>query len=361
MGSWHATCNISQLPITPGTPVRVLFLAKCPYAIDPPNPLVLGAEYNSREGCYSTDFWYPRTVPLKGEYGDYGEADKLEEKLNLELFWAQLKADILEVPQGENEYHEPGTKPDMDWEHMWWMAYEGRLRVNGNHGMIDYPADMPFVEARKHGKPAEPRALPVTGVFIREDVWQALLKLQHPREDYERGEDGKYHHVAITVENYRLRMRKCLDGMTNKDDAEMRKKYGVSLHRVHDHLLMDRLSPPFCLGISFYLEALADRILEGKVASDSPEVEALLTSMAELVYVMTLYSCLRRSWHPGTGCGSQSTEYEFTAQFHEALAEVGYAAFEEDQKEMAQYDDESKPRKARRLIPKAKPRKKTKK
>ena len=86
MGSWDNSCNISNLPITSGTPVRVLFLGKKIGAMDPLTPNALGASYNACEGCDSTDFWYPRTVPLQAVYYDYGQVDKIEEGLSLKMF-----------------------------------------------------------------------------------------------------------------------------------------------------------------------------------------------------------------------------------------------------------------------------------
>ena len=79
MGSWHATCNLSQLPITPGTKVRVLFLGRCPYSMDPGNEMQLSSGDNSKERCYSTDFWYPRTIPIKAVYDDYGRVTGIDE------------------------------------------------------------------------------------------------------------------------------------------------------------------------------------------------------------------------------------------------------------------------------------------
>jgi hypothetical protein len=104
--------------------------------------------------------------------------------------------------------------------------------------------------------------------------------------------------------------------------------------------VLDRIAPPFSLGPNFYVGQAMDRVLEGKLKLDSPELTELVTKLAELAYVCSLYGTLRRTWHPGTGCGSQSTEYEVTAQFHESMANIGYDLFKKDQERRAEWDDD---------------------
>ncbi|TXH08148.1 MAG: hypothetical protein E6R04_11300 [Spirochaetes bacterium] len=338
MGSWQATCNISQLPITPGTPVRVLFLARCPYSMDPSNELRIGEGNNSREGCYSTDFWYPRTAPLKAIYADYGQVEKVETGLALDMFWEQLSKDMLEVPRGENPYHDPAATKDMTWDEMWDVTTKGRLRVNGSYGEFEYPSEGTDQEKWRNRKPAKPRALPVCAVMVREDVWQAMLNLRNPWELFVLGEGFK----KGNVQEFANQIMKAF-GPSEFHDKELARNMALRECGV------DRIAPPFTLGPEFYVGQAMDRVSEGKLKLDSPELTELVTKLAELAHVCLLYSVLRKTWHPGTGCGSQSTEYETTAQFHEAMANIGYDLFEKDQEERAEWDEDHVPRKAERL------------
>lgn len=353
MGSWNATCNISQLPILPGDPVRVLFLSRCPYSMDPPNDLALGEGNNSRENCYPTDFWFPRTIPLKAEYADYGDVDKLENGLPLQLFWDQLKADMLPVPEGKNQYHDPGTKEDMTWEHMWWVATEGRLRVNGNHERKDYTDRTDFLDK---GTPTAPKALPVCVVLIREDVFQAILGLTSPWDQPDRfshvdPDEPKEMQKALPYEaklpeairvTYR-RLRVLMD-LTRKETPSERV---FSRFMVRHEL--SNTSPPFTLGVGYYLERLIELVDAKKIKGSSKNIDKVLVSMAEILHVMKWYHATRRTWHPGTGCGSQGTEFEGTAQFHEAISMIGYKLFEKDELERGKWDEDHKPRKAVKL------------
>lgn len=338
MGSWHATCNISQLPITPGTPVRVLFLGRCPYSMDPENEMKLGEGNNSREGCYSTDFWYPRTVPLKAVYDDYGCVRDVETGLALDILWKQLAEDLLEVPQGKNPYHDPPTAKGMNWDQMWDAATEGRLRVNGNYGSVDYGRTPDGEPDFRNTTPSKPRALPVCAVMIREDVFQAMLKLESPvhffnrrKEDYERSE----------VENYVEMFTKTVNHKSVFHDPALARSEVGGFFR--------NMNPPFSLGLGFYMEELWLMVQSKTTTATAPEAQKLIRQLAEFAHIHFLFSALRKTWHPGTGCGSQSEEYEVCAQFHESVANIGYNLFEKDSQDRAEWDDEYTARKAKRI------------
>jgi hypothetical protein len=327
MGSYHTTCNISQLPITPGDRVRVLFLGKSPYSMDPRNEQAIGEGNNSREGCYSTDFWYPRTVPLKAKYDDYGRVREVEEGLKQDLFWDQLRDDLYTVEVGENPFHDPASSSGMDWDQMWWVAVEGRLRTKRV-----YPDEHNHV------------AVPVCAVMIREDVWQAMLALKNPWEGHEYV-NGKYEYSPLTLDFYKSRMLKAINNILEKPMSDWDKEYalktGSSRFRYAmelERLFLDHNNPPGSNGYQFYLQRLIEKIEAGELTLDSPEAQELIHSIAEMQHVKGMFSVLRKTWHPGTGQGSQGAEYETEAQFHHAMALIGYRAMEIVNKDRARWD-----------------------
>lgn len=297
MGSFHTTCNISQLPITPGTPVRVLFLQRNQWSMDPTNPAALGGGNNSREGCYSTDWWRPWNAPLKAVYDDYGRVDQVEQGVGLEMFWGFLRANLYEVEAGSNQYHEPSSSKEMDWDHMWWVAAEGRLRLK--RSSYDH------------------KAVPLCAVMIREDVWKAMLALSSGTQIYlEENENCVNTSIAFYVEQLNSYLKNMVE--SDKDDFFRTYESREKLRNVFGcrDLLGDGWHPR--------LEFIVNLIKSGNITFEDPSLLSLLQSIAELQHIKDLYGTLRRTWHPGSGMGSQSTEYLASAHFHHAMAMVGY-------------------------------------
>jgi hypothetical protein len=328
MGSWHATCNISQLPITPGTPVRVLFLGRCPYSTDDSTE-----GRNGREGVYSTDFWYPRTIPLKAVYDDYGRVDKIDETgLAYSLFWEQLKSDLYPVEEGENPYHDPSTSLDMDWDQMWWAASEGRLLVKRESYFVK--------EGRKP-------ALPICAVMIREDVYQAMLNLQCVHRSYDRIDGKEYspdqdfsdkNYKCYNVDYFKDKFAKVIE--VGKDLRDNPPDETTSYRDVKYVLynMLDRYSPPGMQGISFYVEKIASLIATKEMEPNDPKIERLINDISEIEYIMLLFSYLRKTWHPGTGCGSQGNDLDQAFLYYRAMSEVALTVHKEEAKESRRWD-----------------------
>lgn len=329
MGSYEVTCNISQLPITGGTPVRVLFLGKCPYSMDDTNEAALGEGNNSREGCYSTDFWYPRMVPLKAEYYDYGQVQKVEGGLNQILFWEQLVKDLWKVDQGPNPFHDPASSHNMDWDRMWDVVTEGRLRIKRKH------------VSREDGH----KATPVCAVMIREDAWQAMLALENPWKDCGR-RDG-YRPVSLTLKYYKAKITEVAKEVLATPVSDWEREYMERnpdfqsfRYSLLQDLFLDSNNPAGALGLEFYFKSLIEAVEVGEYTLECPEIQDMFQRIAEVQHVKNLYSALRRTWHPGTGQGSQSVEFLAEAQFHHAMAMIGYRAADQERKQRAKWDRE---------------------
>lgn len=306
MGSFHTTCNISQLPILPGDKVRVLFLLKSIYAVDPPNKMLLGGWKNGREGTYSTDFWTPWNIPLKAVYDDYGRVRDVEKGPNLQLFHACLREMLAEVPEGKNPYHDPATSVDMDWEQMWWAAIEGRLRLKLSAPQPDYPD-----------------GVPLCAVMIREDIWQAMFKVRLSPDWLQK--------CSPTVTSI---SKELLELVAAKEELD---KFPFITNEYGFGQAMRRFSlepPPLQRGLGTFLFKAKESF-----PIDSSEMKAVIRSTAELCYVGMLYNEIRRTWHPGTGLGSQGVQFETTAHFHHLVAEVAYR----NEEDLRDDDPDAKP------------------
>ena len=301
MGSFDVTCNISHLPITNGDKVRVLFLGKNSGAMDPANPLALTGGDNSRERCYSTDFWYPRNVPIRAAYYDYGQVKDVEEGIVRDFTMAQLDRELVEMPLGENEYHDPAVSKGMDWDTMWDCAQEGRLRGHKNY----------------HGV-----ATPICVVMIREDVWQAMLALD-PGQSYEfldEEVDGKkYRYVSRTVEYIKEKISTAFVESLNAEPPFIYREHTRELWLAGNSHSGDS-------GLEYFFRQIVDRSRKNGWTLETPEVQVVIQGMAEMKCVSDHYTTLRKTWHPGTGQGSQDVEFEATARYHHAMALIGYRA-----------------------------------
>lgn len=110
MGCWNKTCGLSNLHIYAGTPVYVFVLE----------------QQSSHERCYSTAFWRPVIFPFMSVYDDYGGGEHSSPMINHVL--EGLKKAMIEIPAGENEYHDIAVSRDALDERLFFEAvHEGRL------------------------------------------------------------------------------------------------------------------------------------------------------------------------------------------------------------------------------------------
>jgi hypothetical protein len=88
MGSFNATCIVSNLAIEHGTPVRFLALTE--------NRWHRGNEHI----CYVSGRWQLRCPPLRAEYNDYGSIEHIKKRLANRVFFESLSGDCVEKGMG---------------------------------------------------------------------------------------------------------------------------------------------------------------------------------------------------------------------------------------------------------------------
>lgn len=136
MGSWNKTCGLTHMSILEGEEVIVY-------------PLVQAANYHDR--CYNTAFWKPFLLGAECVYADYGEGGEHKDQ-NIELFLDIIRGSIVEMPQGENPYHDlavvkaEATTPEWFYE----IIHKGRLCIDGDDAvdfvMVKKSAVLHFAE-----------------------------------------------------------------------------------------------------------------------------------------------------------------------------------------------------------------------
>lgn len=114
MGCWNHSCLISNLHILAGQKVRVFLLAK-----------------NKIEGsfCYNNALYTPCLISFDAAYDDYGGGEDAS-GFGLPIAINELKSQLMELEQGENEYHDLAVKKsDFTVDKMFEADHESRLGI----------------------------------------------------------------------------------------------------------------------------------------------------------------------------------------------------------------------------------------
>jgi len=119
MGSFNATCIVSNLPIEAGTPVRYLALVR--NAFEPEG---------NRHICYVTGRWQIHGVPIQAQYNDYGSVENIVECFTTQMFFDGLALSAIEVGVGDNSCHDVAVRKDMDRDGWLEALWEGRVYVD---------------------------------------------------------------------------------------------------------------------------------------------------------------------------------------------------------------------------------------
>ena len=116
MGCWNGTCGLTQLHITNGQDVVVFALVK---------------NTATDSLCYTTPFYSPVQMPFYAKYNDYGGGEECG-GFGLPLVMNAIKEKLVELPVGENEYHDIAVKKENFNDELFFEAvHENRLFIKG--------------------------------------------------------------------------------------------------------------------------------------------------------------------------------------------------------------------------------------
>ena len=129
MGSWNKTCGLTNLPIMSGEDTYVFVLQR----VD-----------EMHDHCYATHLYKPLLLPFVSTYNDYGGGEN-SRGAAFTMVMDGIRDHLVEMPLGENEYHDIAVSKDAWGEDLFFEAeHEGRLRINRGG-----EADLAFVMMRK--------------------------------------------------------------------------------------------------------------------------------------------------------------------------------------------------------------------
>lgn len=131
MGCWNKTCGLSNLHINAGMPVYVFVLE----------------DKRDDSNCYATSLFRPLLLPFESEYNDYGGGEN-SSGVALPFVLKGIKDQLVEMPLGENQYHDiEVTKEKFDEALFFEAVHEGRLSIQGRYS-VD-PTRLQFTMFRK--------------------------------------------------------------------------------------------------------------------------------------------------------------------------------------------------------------------
>ncbi len=306
MGCFNGTCQISQLPIHSGEKVRFLLLTKNPYTMD--SYRRDGETFNPRagtEGVYSGDFWYPELVPIRASYDDYGSVEDVDtECLNWQYWKYFLDQRIVEREKGDGSCWDYSVKKGMDLDKLLIALQNGCLLLRDDY----YRQDM---------------QLPVSQTMIREDVYQSMLgiKIQDDLNLCKPGKIGEPH-TPETIFNH---------GMELFNSKEMDKGFLVPASKNHKEILVFsdeyNFDNKFITGLRSQEGARGIKPYRGWIVENIQSVTKekatdLIRDISDFQYIQSMVSFLRKTWHPGTGCGSQSSNLKMVNQHSKSVAKI---------------------------------------
>ena len=281
MGCWNGTCMISNLPILSGEKVKLVFLTK-----NFEKPEIL----NSSGFCYSHDLLTPAFLPISGEYDDYGGIENITKDFNykiIEEFFKRIFPSKIKNCDDECEnwdletiihYIERGVCKFLDKNDTW--------------------KDFDF-----------------SWVFIREDIYQSIVKLNRNLKIYDY-DINKYVKIDTlfdkNVETYR-------NNKTN-EDSELSET--------------EKMIRDFRFDFSFksifrkdsgrnYFKTFIEYECFMKLNFDkTKEINKIKKVWKEFYLFENFLENSRKSWMIQSGAGSQNDDWDIMKKFSQKIIDI---------------------------------------
>jgi hypothetical protein len=274
--------------------------------------------------CYTTPFWAPVMMPFYAKYNDYGGGEDCT-GIGLNIVMNAIKEELIELPQGANQYHDiPVKKEGFDDNVFFEAVHEGRLFVKGLHE-----------RQRQH----------VEFVMLHMGVVNHILKNRKieryvGQNNGTTGWDNAY--VEYGFEDVLADLPACVDYMFEQyaDEGNPLRYYEPlrSLRRLNNRESNQMNHAANLLGMDEYrfsglvrVNFLVDDYLK---ANDRAGLAELLTENLKALWLDSFMLDTRKFWSPQAGAGSQQQEPEGYLLLIDAMKSVLDA-------EKREYDEEN--------------------
>lgn len=300
MGCWNKTCGLSNLPIHAGEPVMVFTLVR---------------RNEISDFCYSTALYSPVLVPFYSEYNDYGAGEN-SSGIGLSLILDGLKEKLVELEQGENQYHDIAVKRDGFDEELYWNAiHEQRLKL------LDYNNRTRDVQAVMFHKR-------VVDHILENYVQQRFVKI-----------GDSYEYVNYTFADVLAQLPPVLEALMNagQDDIFMWRPMSVLYNNeFNDNLAADYLRHQD----NYRYSNLID--IEGLIREFTKQhaddlLADLMIEHLKAKFIDEFMMETRKVWIPGCHEGSQSSD---DAPYRALMSAMTHVLDEDKRKYAEEYGDE---------------------
>lgn len=353
MGSWNATCAISNLHITAGQDVVVL---------------LLGKNHSEKSACYSNMLYEVCPMPFYGKYDDYGGVEECH-GVGLDFVVTAMKSQLYKFGQGANEFHDIEVNRDnFDIVKLFEADHEERLGIDEPrywnpdeyaHRQLQNEENLSDSQqyeldrlANKIKKVDGFRR--VTHIQIHAEIFRHIMEKWYITEYLGQGKgDFGYKNsyrklyfsdIVGSIPEYIERMKKAVE-----DEEETRESLkDANLTKEQRH----RLTKILLRDIFEYNDpCLAGRWMEGmkRVGEGSPwflidpqeitsgffasgnweKLAAVVKDMLSIAWLNAFMASTRRMWVPTIGAGSQNSE----TLGYKVLANAVLETLEEERKQ----------------------------
>lgn len=340
MGCWAGTCGISHLPINAGDKVRLFFMTMQDYG-------------NEKEGagfCYSNDVWYPRGLPISGEYDDYGGIENVTEDINSKILVDGIKQDWVNY-KAKNEWEEDVNAKDLDIYKIVEETERDRAHIHDGQSEIEHQRLVDSMNSLKDGKrkkvdidaphPEDRKERLFGFLMAHEDVYQAMIKFDPVDAHHEEGGFLYKKRSEILETDMREFYHDGMEAAKELKDLDLKMKKLLMFSGTKNHWNSFSHSsmhadPPFCKGVSYYWDFLKIKMEEGVPYKD-PEVQVVVKGLIDFYKFTWAMSAARRAWMPQSGKGSQQNETDI----HKILANATLKVARKHDAEMEEFNSDN--------------------
>lgn len=280
MGSWHGTDLLTQLPIRHGMPARLVFIAKQPYE----------SRGDLAGFCYPTSIYSPVSLPILGEYDDYGKIEKIKDSPSHEHVLKMFNVLAVETDKFD--------KQKITLDYLMESAQDGRIAIqnDGKNAQVGY-------------------------VLILEDIYQMIIK----------SKINTWRHKNLTADMFRKCAKKYYEFVVkdskevNYSDEALRrvmKKYRYCPDHSNVFYSSFQEGREFGLlsetGLRMLDNVIYDKLEAGQTVDSCTE---LANEMADFMFFGCCMAEARKHWHPQSGAGSQGDYLTIHTRLAEAVLE----------------------------------------
>jgi hypothetical protein len=253
--------------------------------------------------CYSTHLYRPVLLPFESTYNDYGGGED-SSGIGFDLIMAGLKKSLIEMPIGENQYHDIAvTKAAFDEELFFESVHERRLKTTDDYGK---PQNIGFV-------------------MMRKDLVDAILDT-YVIEEYvgpDKGTTGyKNSYITYKFADLIADIPMLISALKDSCDGryDMMGMGSIVVPSTIDAHLRAwlRNNESYRFSSLIYINELLVDMLE---AGDDQRVLELLTEHVKSLFINNFMEITRKSWMPQCGEGSQ---YQDPAPYRVLMAAMDY-------------------------------------